>query len=242
MLIGLIGATAAAAHELGFHPIGQDGDIHVHELGVAITCASPPYYYLNGNDGGQEWRLIAAAFENSVHPAAALYLPMPEAVHALGARWIDAVWTCGDTEIPFQEAIYYSELLIPRQFVAISLADSGISIDTVADLVDRKVALHPEVKAVIGKPLEDIEHDHGSFQLISNHALLAMMLFTGQIDVLVAEKSTFEYYRRKLPKRVGPETSPVFSPVVPPVFPRLVFTDRTLRDEFNAARNALQAE
>jgi hypothetical protein len=59
---------------------------------------------------------------------------------------------------------------------------------------------------------------------------------------MVAEKSTFEYYRRKLPKRVGPETSLVFSPVVPSVFPRLVFTDRTLRDEFNAARNALQAE
>lgn len=216
--------------------------MHMHELSVAITCASPPFYYLNGDDEGREWSLIAAAFSNSGHPAAALYIPLKEAIHALEEGWIDAVWTCGKTEDAVQNGFYLSEPLLPRQFVAITLAGSGLSIDTVADLVDKRVGLHPEVEAVIGNPLQDLGYDDAALGLVSNHALLALRLFTGQIDVLVAEKSTFEYYRKKLPKQVHPERQLIPHPVFPAVYPRLVFTDPTLRDEFNAAWNALEKE
>lgn len=242
LLAGAIGAAVVAAQGPRSHSVGVHGDIHVHELTVAITCASPPYYYLNGTDGGREWSLIAAVFQKSGYPATALYIPMSEAVNALEEGWIDAVWACGNTEAAVQNGFYFSEPLIPRQFIAITLADSGMSIDTVADLVDKKVVLHPEVEAVMGDPLQDMEHQVASLRLISNHALLAMMLFTGQVDVVVAEKSTFEYYRKKLPKAVHPERPLVFHPVFPPAYPRLFFADRTLRDEFNTARNALQEE
>lgn len=242
LLIGLVSSAAGYAHELRSHSVGQNGEIHVHELSVAITCASPPYYYLNGKDGGVEWSLIAAAFKKIGHPAAALYIPMPEAMNALRQGLLDSVWTCDKAYVAAQNGLYMSEPLLPREFVAVSLADRGISITSVTDLIGKRVAIHPEVEAVIAEPLKEVEHNDSSVRMIGNHALLEMMLFTGEIDVLVAEKATFEYYREKLPKRVHPEQSLTFFPILAPVYPRLIFTDQALRGEFNSAWNALHED
>jgi polar amino acid transport system substrate-binding protein len=242
LLIGLASSAVGYAHELHSHSVGENGEIHVHELSVAITCASPPYYYLNGKDTGVEWSLIAAAFEKSGHPATALYIPTPEAMNALRMGLIDSVWTCGKADVVVQSGLYPSATLLPRHFVAISLADRGISITSVADLNGKRVALHPEVEAVIAEPLRDVGQNDPSVRLISNHALLELMLYMGEIDVLVAEKATFEYYREKLPKRVHPEQSLAFFPIFATVYPRLIFTDQILRGEFDSAWNALHED
>ena len=235
LLVSVIGADAPGAHELHSHSAGLNGETHTHELGVAITCPSPPYYSLNGNDHGDEWTLIKSAFTKAGHPAHALYLPLPDAINALNKGWIDAVWVCAGTQPATQETQYLSKPLLPRQFVAISLADRDITIGTLADLRDKKVAAHPEVIAVIGTPLQQIERDNPAFRSVSNHMLLALMLFTGQVDVLVSERSVFEYYRHKMPNSVHPEQPVACNIIFHAAYPRLVFTDRTLRDEFNAA-------
>lgn len=186
-VLGLSGSMLLPAHRLHSHPAGPKGEVHKHELGVAITCASPPYYYLNGDGGGSEWRLISAAFQQAGHPARALYLPLASAKKALKEGWLDAVWVCGGTEVEMPKTGHWPEPLLPRRFAAITLADADIPLQTVADLAGKTVGIHPESSAVLGDIAQQLEQMQPPAQLIGNYALLLLKLYTRRIDVLVIE-------------------------------------------------------
>lgn len=234
-VLSLGGSGLCWSHHPNAHPAGPNGEIHSHELGVAITCASPPYYYLNGDDGGQEWALVSAAFDRIAHPARALYLPLSDALRDFRQGWLDAVWVCGNAQRELPKSWHWSEPLISRRFAAITLAESDMAIQSIADLSGKRVGIYPEVSEVLGDSIVPLRKIQPPLQSIGNHALLLLKLFTHRIDVLIAETSTFEYFRKKLPSAVEPERPVVMHQIFPPMYPRLLFRDAILRDEFNAA-------
>jgi hypothetical protein len=239
VLLGLAHSVFVRSHELYSHPAGPHGEIHTHELGVAITCASPPYYYLNGDNGGREWNLMAAAFDDIRHSARSLYLPMTDALKAFQEGWLDAVWVCGGIPSEVRPSWYWSRPLIPRRFAAISLADNETSIQSIDDLSGKRLGIHPDDYAALSDTAVPLAKIEPPIQSISNHTLLLVKLFTHQIDILVAETDTFEYFRNKLPAKVEPERTVVMQYIFPVLTPRLLFRDAILRDEFNMAWTAL---
>jgi hypothetical protein len=239
-LLAVIGSDTLYAYDPHSHPLGVNGN-HTHELSIAITCHAPPYYYLNNDDHGDEWELIKSAFDKAGLTAHALFIPLTDANNALNEGWIDAVWVCGGTELAGQEKHYLSKPLLPRRFLAISIADGDITIKDLSDLRDKRVAAHPNVIEVVGAPLQELERNNPSFQSVSNYLLIVMMLFTNQVDVVVSESSVFAHFRQKLPKSVHPEQPVVCNAIIDTKYPRLVFADRMLRDEFNAAWTVVSA-
>ncbi|MFN2284311.1 MAG: hypothetical protein ACK2UQ_07805 [Anaerolineae bacterium] len=232
---GLIANAVVAGPNPYTHPAGPNGETHTHELGVAITCASPPYYYLNGHDGGREWSLVADAFRQTGHPARALYFSLGDALDAFRNGWIDAVWVCGGTEIEIPEGWYWSKRLLPRRFAAATLADMHRPIESLADLAGSTVGVHPEVAAVLGDALKPLEGIDPPLQVIANHALLLLKLYRRRLDVVVVETSAFEYFRQKLPAAVQSGESVALHEIFSPLYPRLVFRDSMLRDAFDQA-------
>jgi ABC-type amino acid transport substrate-binding protein len=179
--------------------------------------------------------LLSAAFDNIGHSARALYLPLPDALMDFRQGWLDAVWVCGNTHPESKETWHWSEPLIPRQISAITLAESDMPISSVPDLSGKTVGIHPEVSEVLGDTGLQLQEIDPPLQSIANHALLLLKLFTRRIDVLIEETSTFEYFRNKLPATVQPGQGVVTHEIFPPIYPRLIFRDAKLRDEFNAA-------
>ncbi|MGB5426402.1 MAG: hypothetical protein WBN95_06390 [Gammaproteobacteria bacterium] len=100
------------------------------------------------------------------------------------------------------DGYYLSAPLLSRQIVAITLASNNLQIDTVEDLAKKTVAFHPSLHATMEPEIKKITAINPLFQSVSSHELLAMFLYSGRINVLISERSVFEYHRQRLSPRV----------------------------------------
>jgi len=237
LCLDCLSGNYAIAHEVNSHETAS-GVFHVHELSIAVSCAEPPYYKFDGIEG-REWELVSAALSNTGHKARLYYLDVAEGFLALQKGMIDAVWVCCNIQVP-TDGYYLSAPLLPRQIVAITLASNNLQIDTIEDLAGKMVAFHPSLHATMEPEIKRIAAINPLVQSVSNHELLAMFLYSGRIEVLISERGVFEYHRLRVSPRTDTEQPIVFHEIIPVQYPRLVFRDRILRDEFDRAWKNLQ--
>jgi len=230
--LGCLSGNYAIGHELNSHETAP-GVVHVHELSIAVSCAEPPYYKFDGIEG-REWELVSTALSNAGHKARLYYLDVAEGFLALQKGMVDAVWVCCNIQVP-PDGYYLSAPLLSRQIVAITLASNNLQIDTVEDLAEKTVAFHPSLHATMEPEITKITAINPLFQSVSNHELLAMFLYSGRINVLISERSVFDYHRQRLSLRVDTDQLVIFHEIFPVQYPRLVFRDKVLRDEFDRA-------
>ena len=67
-----------------------------------------------------------------------------------------------------------------------------------------------------------------------------MFLYSGRIEVLISERGVFDYHRQRVSPRTDTEQPVVFHEIFPVQYPRLVFRDQVLRDEFDTEWKKLQ--
>ena len=206
---------------------------HDRHAVIAITCPYAPYFSL-GDDRGTEWELIASALERADREPQSLYVTYEEGITYAKSRYVTGVWVCGGMRPP-ENGFFPSTPLLPRNFVVVTLAANETMVDDVAALASMAVAIHPDVLRVLGPQLKPLESLSQNFQQIGNHTLLASLLLTGKIDALVTEKSVFRESLRCVPEAAGPDQAVVFHEIFAPVSPRILFTDRDLRDRFDTA-------
>ena len=233
--VGCLLGNHALGHEINSHEIAP-GVSHVHELSIAVSCAEPPFYGFDGFEG-REWDLVRKALLDAGHKARLYYLDADEGLQALEKGMIDGIWTCCSIPAP-QQGSYFSTPLLPRKFVAISLASSNLQINSLEDIAEKKVALHPSLNMALGPEIKQIMSLNPLVQTIPNHELLILLMFAGRIDVLITESDVFEYHLKKVSPNVDKKQPIVFHEIFDVQYPRLVFRDPVLRDEFdNAWRN-----
>lgn len=232
LCLGCLPGNYAIGHEYHSHETAP-GVVHVHELSIAVSCAEPPYYKFDGIEG-REWELVSTALSNAGHKARLYYLDVAEGFLALQKGMVDAVWACCNIQIP-PDGYYLSAPLLSRQIVAITLAGNNLQIDTVEDLAGKTVAFHPSLHATLEPEIKRIIAINPLVQSVSNHELLAMFLYSGRIEVLISEHGVFDYHRQRVSPRTDTEQPIVFHEIFPAQYPRLVFSDQVLRDEFDRA-------
>jgi len=231
--IGILGSIVLA-HLAFAEPsadlLAKQGDRHTV---IAITCPYAPYFRLN-DDRGTEWELIASALEQAGRHPQSLYVTYEEGISYAKLRYVAGVWVCGGMRPP-ENGFYPSTPLLPRSFVVATLAANETTVDDVAALAPMVVGIHPNVFRVLAPQLTPVESVSHNFQQIANHTLLASLLFTGKIEALVTEESVFRESLRCVPEEADPEQAVVFHQIFEPVSPRILFTDRDLRDRFDVA-------
>jgi hypothetical protein len=207
---------------------------------IAITCPYAPYFSL-GDDRGTEWRLIASALERAGRDPQSLYVTYEEGISYAKSRYVTGVWVCGGMHPP-ENGFFPSMPLLQRNFVVATLAANETTVDDLMALASMAVAIHPNVFRVLAPQLKPLESANYDFQQIGNHTLLASLLLTGKIDALVTEKSVFGESLKCIPEEAGPDQAVVFHEIFAPVSPRILFTDRDLRDQFDAAWQELTGD
>lgn len=213
----------------------QENGSHESEVTIAITHDSPPFYTLNG-DGGSEWRMIETALgEIGHHTSRPLYIPFPQALDLYERGLVSAIWLGRPDQKQESEDWHISDPLLTREFVAITLAKSGLVLTTPDDLAGMDVGCVSRVEEVLGDMLQPTTGTDPAYQACKSDTLMLLMLYDNRLEAAISDQSTFEYNREKLPLSIYKGKPVTYHKIFPPVYPRLVFSDATLRDEFNAA-------
>lgn len=234
VLVAFVISFSTAGHELETSHPRNNGN-HKQEVTVAITHGDPPFYTLNG-DGGSEWQLIKSALaEIEHHTSRPLYIPLSQAMDLYNRRVVDAIWLSQPSNNQGSEHWYLSDPLLKREFVAITLTQNDLAITTPDDLNALDVGYVSCVKALLPEALQPPTSVDPAFQVCKSDTLMLLMLYENRLDVAIGERSSFEYYREKLPQSVHKNQPVTYHNIYPAVSPRLVFYDSILRDEFNEA-------
>lgn len=212
------------------------------DLMVAVTCYQPPYFLMNG-DGGTEWSLIASTLNKAGHFLPyAVYMSHEEAIQAFERGDIDVLTVCAGSEGKGHEKWHASAPLLPREIIAITLADQARTIQTLTDLQGLRICSHPSILAVLGDALPPDVELKSEFHLTENYMLNMIRMFERKVDVLICDLSTFEYYRQRLPDSALYSQTITVHKIFPAKPTRLLFRDPELRDKFNAVLEEVKAQ
>jgi polar amino acid transport system substrate-binding protein len=212
-----------------------DAGTDLTDLMVAVSCYQPPFFLTNG-DGGTEWQLIVSALSKAgnVSPLA-VYMSQEEAIQALERGVVEALTVCPGDEGKDYEGWHVSAPLLPREIIAVTLADQARTIQTPADLQGLRICSHPSIRAVLGDALPRDVELKSEFQQTENYMLNMIRMFGQEVDVLICERSTFEYFRQRLPQSALYGQDITVHKIFPTKPTRLVFRDPALRDKFDTA-------
>lgn len=234
LVIALMAAFRVSTKERSI----TDATENVHgpkQITVAVPDGKPPFFTIKG-DGGREWALIRSALlETGHHVGRPLFVPLADAVNLLNRGLVDAIWLSPASEPTEAARWHLSAPLLSRDLVAITLVDRALTLTTVDDLRGKKVGSLPAAEGLLGRVLVSRITDFCSYEVCRTDSLMLLKLFEGRLDVILSERSTFDYYRQLLPASVGRDQAVVYHEIFPPSYPRLAFRDVVLRDEFNAA-------
>lgn len=204
---------------------------------IAITCPYAPYFGL-GNDSGTEWALIASALRKADREPKYLYVDYDEGVRYAESNYVAGIWICGGMRWP-KNGFFPSTPLLKRNFVVITREAAELEIARLEDLSGITVAAHPDVLRVLSPQLESMPKESTEIRGVANHALLASLLTTGQIDALITEKSVFQESLKRVPEDADPTQPLTFHEIFAPVSPVILFKEEDLRDRFDAAWKAI---
>lgn len=207
---------------------------HLHSV-IAITGPCAPFFK-SGKVDNWALRMITRAFALLGQEAQYIYVTYDEAVNYLGSDEADAIWIPGRMQRP-ANGYFSSPPLVEKEIVAVTLAaDQGSAADTgTLDLDKARVGIHPDILEIVKPQLEKKMLNSDSWKILSNHVLLASLLFIGEIDVLITEESIFSQSLQKLPENANPLQQFRISRIFEPFYPVILFRDQQLRDRFNAA-------
>jgi hypothetical protein len=207
---------------------------HRHSV-IAITGPCAPFLQSDKGDR-EELRKITAAFAQLGKEAQFIYVLYDEAVDYLGRGEADGIWIPASMHLS-DNGYFSSSPLIEKEIIAVTLAaDQQPAADSgTLDLGEARVGIHPEILEIVKPQLEKQMLNSDSWKILTNHVLLASLLFIGEIDVLITEESIFRESLQKVPENASPSQQYRISRIFDPFYPVILFRDQQLRDRFNAA-------
>lgn len=199
------------------------------DIVVGFGANKPPYVFEQGR-AGLEYDIVMASFA-AVGVSAQPYFAPQGRLHALlGNRLIDVITTTSE-----QSGIeaYYSDVYIVYQNYAITLSDRHLDIHTIDDLSRYSVTafqrastnLGPQFRAAVAKSPQYTEQ--------AKQVTRDILLFAGRVDVAVADRRIFDYFRQEIGSLVDIRQAVTYHAIFPPTPYRAAFRDEALRDSFN---------
>lgn len=244
VVLTLLGFTAYFMHHSMIRAESQEAHLpernHLHFV-IAVTCPCAPFLGFEGGDEG-ELHLISTAFDHIGKHAQYVYVPYEDAVIYIENHNVEAILAFNHMRIP-HNGYYLSDTLVEREFLVVTLAEKSVEIETREDISAVKTGIHPEILKALKPQLEAELTNPELLRTISNNLLLSTLLFTGEIDALITEKSVFLNTLHNVPDDAKPSRQVKLQRLFDPLYPAIIFADEALRDSFNAAwKKTMQAE
>lgn len=170
----------------------SSADNHSIEL---VSGLSKPPFVIEENDSGMQLDIIREAFKTENIEVKFIHLPLARTITGF-QRWdVDGVITLPeDYQHP---GMFLSAPYISYQNVAVTLNESALSINSVADLSGKSVAAFQNAKKFLGDNYNKVLAYSLDYREIADQSKQITMLYSRQAEVIVLDVNIFKHFLRK---------------------------------------------
>ncbi|MFV9682268.1 substrate-binding periplasmic protein [Pseudomonas sp. NY15367] len=205
-------------------------------LHVGFGTHKPPYVF-EGEPRGLEYEIVTRAAANAGFELTAYYAPM-ERLHLMLRRGeIDAITTTHERS---GVEAFYSDVYIHYHNAAVALARRGYRIERVADLGRYSVSAFQRARFLLGPDFERMAMGNPRYREEALQINRNRLLYSGRIDVVVADKLIIQYFNREVADQVDIHQPLAWFEIFPPTPYRVGFRLDEQRRRFDEGLRMLR--
>ena len=199
---------------------------------------SVPPYIIQESNAGIEYEVIELALAAVGHTLKPVYLPLARVEQMLLGHNVDAATPLKKLD---SLDLCYSDSHIKYQNVAITLKKNNYQIKNVQGLKGKNIIAFQKADQYLGKEFASIVRQNQNYYEYPDQNKQIHALFSGNAEVIIADKNIFKYYYEHSLRKDGFEEYTIH-PVFPPSNYSVGFTDSTLCEEFNRGLAIIRKE
>ncbi len=215
---------------------GVETERHVS---FAIGYSLEPYVLANGR--GVVSDIVRESLQASGYTLELVFLSNARAIEEFKAGRHDAVAVV----TPAMVDAYLSVPFVRFHNQVISLAEQQLALSSLADLATRRVVGFSHARGYLGAEFASVVADNPDYREVERQVQQVEALFDGRADAIVADKTIFRFYQRKLqiaaPYDARFRRKVVFSDLFAPNEYYAAFHRESVRNAFNHGYASLQA-
>jgi polar amino acid transport system substrate-binding protein len=209
------------------------------KLVIAFGVDKPPFVF-DQEQRGLEIDIVREALKYKGHTFSVKHMPNNRLqVALLEMKNIDGVATVRKKD----DGTYYSDNFITFENFAITKKKSGLVINTIADLKGLHIVAWQKAYRDFGPEFEKLFSPDPPYNSpyfgkqyleIPSQRNQNIMFWQGRADVIIVDKTIFEYYRKELSKEFNTSEEVVYHQIFPELTHyQVAFRDPKIRDDFN---------
>jgi polar amino acid transport system substrate-binding protein len=207
---------------------------------IAFGKALAPFA-IESSASGIEVDIIRESLRRQGCKLVPVFLPFVRFGYALEENKVDGVATINERS-GIRAA--FSDVYVEYHNVAITLASRRLVIDSIDDLKGLKVITFPGATRYFGEEFRRFAENNPRYREDPKQLSHNRLLYNGQVDVAIAERSIYAYLDRTLEKSKFPERK--LAVTLHPLFAvnryQVGFRDPVLRDKFNQGLSSLSKD
>lgn len=166
------------------------GSVEAKPLKIALGLSIPPYV-IKEEGRGIEFDILKEVLASQGYEMEPVYVPLARTLRAFEMGGVDGVMSTGIADLPG----CYTDPHITYWNFAISLSDRAFEINSIDDLKDKSIMSFQNAKNYLGDDFHQMAIANKKYKEIADQSIQNKLLFQRRIDVVVADRYIFEWYR-----------------------------------------------
>ena len=205
--------------------------VYANKLKIAVGSSIPPYV-IKEHDSGFEIEMIRQVLASKGYEVSSfVYASNVRMVKLLEKYQVDA-----SINIPLHlPHIFYSDVIVNFDNVAITLKKRDITIQTVKDLHYKRVLAFQNAHKLMGKTFEEYAFQNPLYDETIHQTSQVKNLVQKRVDVVITDKHIFQYYYNHLYDEFDANIAFNYFKIFDKSPRYMGFTNKKIRDDFNKA-------
>ncbi|MBU3914703.1 transporter substrate-binding domain-containing protein [bacterium] len=211
--------------------------LYAKELKLAVGLALPPYF-IQENDSGLELDIIRAALKSKGYTVQPVFLPFARIIKAMDEGKVDCASPINENS---GVKAHYSDTHIFYQNFAVSLKSNNLRVNTIDDLMNKKIVSFQNAKKYLGNEFATMASNNPDYLEKANQETQNLLLFKNRTQIVVGDINIFKYYTRKVANRVDTTQEVVYHSLFPKTYYKVAFRDESVKNDFNEGLKQIRA-
>ena len=213
--------------------------VQAEEIRIAVGLWIPPYVIKDENRG-IEYDVLKEVLARTGRDMIAVYVPLGRTLLEFSHGSVDGIMSTGNPDLPG----CYTDSHITYWNYAFSLKEQGLKIETVADLEGLSVVSFQNARKYLGSDFAAMAAANPRYREIANQQEQLKLLFLRRVDVIVADRYIFQWFRKdpEVTRILDTSREVTYHELFEPSHFRSVFRDLAVCREFNAALKAFRSD
>lgn len=211
--------------------------VEAKTLKIAVGTSIPPYVIKEENRG-IEFDILKEVLASQGYEMQPVYVPLSRTLHLLAYDQVDGIMSTGRAGLPG----CYTDSHITYWNFAITLKDRNLRLNAIEDLQDKRVLSFQNARDYLGDAFRQMADQNPQYREIADQSLQNKQLFSGRIDVVVADRYIFEWFRKdpSIALAVNVEQEVEYHKIFSPGNFKAVFKDDVVCEAFNQGLKLLK--